>query len=92
MAFRAIITEIAFHLKIPGNTWIFYSRVRVYCGLGKFVDIILDEGCVKSETTDQLVLETTLVHQPNVYISTQQRIIVYIDNDLLQLLLASTFM
>lgn len=88
LAALAVVTEIDFDLEFPGDTRVLHGRVGVHRRLGEFVDVILDEGGVQCEPADQLVLQAAFVHQPEVDVTAEERVVVHVNHYLLKLRLA----
>lgn len=74
----AEISEVTLYFEVIIDSFILHDRVRVHSFLDEVVVVVLHKGCVHSETTDQLVLERTLVHETEVNVPTEERVLVYL--------------
>jgi hypothetical protein len=82
----AEVAEIALDLEVPAYPVVFDYGVRIYCLLSELIDIVLYEGCIQSESTNQFVLKTPFVHQSEVDVTAKKRIFIYVNNYLLKML------
>ncbi len=77
----AHILEIAFNFEVFRNTTIFLYSVWIHSSTRKLIYIILDEGSIECKSANHLAFwwTTALMHQSEIDITTEKRIIINID-------------